>query len=170
MPAEWRLPPPDHPRSRGEYRGDRLLSGCGGGSSPLSRGIRWISYERTGRARIIPALAGNTPHLLHQVKDKRDHPRSRGEYGGRSPRNSEASGSSPLSRGIPVIDQVTGEILPDHPRSRGEYPHALCIASCMHGSSPLSRGILFIGPKLVVLAGIIPALAGNTSPSTAIQP
>ena len=50
----------DHPRSRGEYaRGLELLH-KGGGSSPLSRGIRRLPWAMSFMEGIIPALAGNT--------------------------------------------------------------------------------------------------------------
>ena len=72
--------PRDHPRSRGEYTSvTRTVSGKLG-SSPLSRGIhaRVLGVRHT--ARIIPALAGNTPVILRVWVTP--------------------SGSSPLSRGI----------------------------------------------------------------------
>ena len=55
-----RHPTMDHPRSRGEYLRRRCRVCPRGGSSPLSRGIRWRyrSYKRL--YGIIPALAGNT--------------------------------------------------------------------------------------------------------------
>ena len=91
--------------------------------------------------RIIPALAGNTPSLISAPALRGDHPRSRGEYAPVMSGIPEASGSSPLSRGIrplvPLYDEITGIIPalagntragqrmaplpPDHPRSRGEY-------------------------------------------------
>ena len=50
----------DHPRSRGEYGSFSNTTGCGRGSSPLSRGIRREVREDSEGNRIIPALAGNT--------------------------------------------------------------------------------------------------------------
>ena len=90
----------DHPRSRGEYEPVPGRGGHGGGSSPLSRGIPYPN-NRSGRTpRIIPALAGNTPHRLQHSLFRKDHPRSRGEYI-TGPRSScWLRGSSPLSRGI----------------------------------------------------------------------
>ena len=72
----------------------------------------------------------------------RDHPRSRGVYRGFERALGARSGSSPLARGLPVLDdRVLGgrRIIParagftdidagdtttlgDHPRSRGVYP------------------------------------------------
>ena len=119
---------------------------------------------QTGRAWIIPALAGNTGWSSHPRVRREDHPRSRGEYD--TPRDEfvPAFGSSPLSRGIPpqsnqtrkehrIIPALAGNTHPrtslstsgrDHPRSRGEYviPRAAQTTE----------------------SWIIPALAGNTPP------
>ena len=74
----------------------------------------------------------------------------------------QASGSSPLSRGIlsPMLVRFSGGRIipalagntrdrrggtlmsPDHPRSRGEYASVLPACMNLYGSSPLSRGIL----------------------------
>ena len=91
----------------------------------------------------------------------KDHPRSRGEYGSHVRGLVGASGSSPLSRGIPhtcpqplrrerIIPALAGNTghserliphLPDHPRSRGEYYLETSPGPRIKGSSPLSRGI-----------------------------
>ena len=152
------------------------------GSSPLSRGIPATQSRFHRVARIIPALAGNTPfeNLLHFLAG--DHPRSRGEYILTSPRATESAGSSPLSRGIlhprrsqriqqRIIPALAGNTLSpdseasfpqDHPRSRGEYILTSPRATESAGSSPLSRGIPFSVSSAPVSPGIIPALAGNT--------
>ena len=92
-------------------------------------------------------------------------------------------GSSPLSRGIPVLDvgvAACHRIIPalagntprhtpstivrrDHPRSRGEYAMALAKVDLAPGSSPLSRGIRAQDTSLDLDRRIIPALAGNTT-------
>ena len=91
-------------------------------------------------------------------------------------------GSSPLSRGIPdphpkpvffvrIIPALAGNTgrrtvrywpRGDHPRSRGEYAALTVLLPTAVGSSPLSRGIHGGCYEATVLAGIIPALAGNT--------
>ena len=91
-------------------------------------------------------------------------------------------GSSPLSRGIPLMIggiSSTSRIIPalagntsryirgtrinqDHPRSRGEYVFERTLRSTGLGSSPLSRGIRTAREDSVKGFGIIPALAGNT--------
>ena len=58
----------------------------------------------------------------------------------------------------------------DHPRSRGEYAPRGLVRNSVGGSSPLSRGILPRSQPSRVAAGIIPALAGNTSARAAARP
>ena len=110
----------DHPRSRGEYRGNLLYSLSVPGSSPLSRGIQMADPDtcnvpgssplsrgihtllRQGEHElwIIPALAGNTSRPPTGMAAPADHPRSRGEYGAWARYHTGTDGSSPLSRGI----------------------------------------------------------------------
>ena len=131
----------DHPRSRGEYSHTPANSPLTAGSSPLSRGILWKSRPSRMSTRIIPALAGNTSCTLRDVAVWKDHPRSRGEYGGLPWISALTRGSSPLSRGIlyflagsfrlrRIIPALAGNTKScisrpsprkDHPRSRGEY-------------------------------------------------
>ena len=92
--------PPDHPRSRGEYMETARSRASHDGSSPLSRGIRFIWGHCCRRCRIIPALAGNTPRTRERSRRGSDHPRSRGEYRCTVQQGLGAGGSSPLSRGI----------------------------------------------------------------------
>ena len=153
------------------------------GSSPLSRGIHdgvdIVEYFR----RIIPALAGNTPSSRVCGEKRSDHPRSRGEYRSNSKFATARVGSSPLSRGIRMVNSqeevreriipalagnttsgsVTLAALPDHPRSRGEYQIQAENRRLLHGSSPLSRGIRDERFQCHQHSGIIPALAGNTA-------
>ena len=152
------------------------------GSSPLSRGIPRPSAAPAPHTGIIPALAGNTVRRTNTLNPSTDHPRSRGEYSTTTSRRRPASGSSPLSRGIPLPYATTrggSRIIPalagntglrgpqgwgcwDHPRSRGEYVAPANPIQLVPGSSPLSRGILN-GPRGRCWGfWIIPALAGNT--------
>ena len=151
----------DHPRSRGEYQKAGQRRNARTGSSPLSRGILLHNLVVAVRFRIIPALAGNTTPRPGNSSPGRDHPRSRGEYGGFYFRTRTGLGSSPLSRGIhlrespgkhikriiPALAGNTGRRHrlrlrePDHPRSRGEYPRRRPCWGRPEGSSPLSRGI-----------------------------
>ena len=153
---------PDHPRSRGEYSCPSQHPEGRLGSSPLSRGIQRYIVADNDEARIIPALAGNTKALGFVLIHRRDHPRSRGEYVDRWNDRVKVYGSSPLSRGIPVVRPsqfLLSGIIPalagntvfvlfspiattDHPRSRGEYRASGGSIGVPPGSSPLSRGIL----------------------------
>ena len=54
--------------------------------------------------------------------------------------------------------------LPDHPRACGEHADLVALDSARAGSSPRLRGALKQCVNRVVKAGIIPALAGSTSP------
>ena len=152
------------------------------GSSPLSRGILFPRRSLTRHTGIIPALAGNTAEHRCTSVVCRDHPRSRGEYKARSNYADRATGSSPLSRGIPpygghrrfprrIIPALAGNTditanrnnrVQDHPRSRGEYHAGPGRQGPLEGSSPLSRGIQGIWTRGGCGFGIIPALAGNT--------
>ena len=151
----------DHPRSRGEYCPTANSGSWSAGSSPLSRGIRFLVRWQRFRTGIIPALAGNTIDNPADPLLQSDHPRSRGEYATWPVHRVCIRGSSPLSRGIPhsctelfanhgIIPALAGntESCPslstpetDHPRSRGEYRGTRPIAKTQEGSSPLSRGI-----------------------------
>ena len=180
----------DHPRSRGEYAGLVGDVSCESGSSPLSRGILPNIQSIHHKIGIIPALAGNTFRLRPLLVCTADHPRSRGEYGGRKDINPPGAGSSPLSRGIlgsglkvsetvgiiPALAGNTSRALQehhcrqDHPRSRGEYARGRKSQLDRQGSSPLSRGIRSHGPRRAPPSRIIPALAGNTRPRTVVKP
>ena len=174
----WR----DHPRSRGEYLQNEQGVGFEDGSSPLSRGILRHVVSHPRARRIIPALAGNTSGVSHDLLSGWDHPRSRGEYRPEPWQRGHGIGSSPLSRGIlraspprhwpsriiPALAGNTARAGParpgvsDHPRSRGEYGTPWACATQLPGSSPLSRGIRTVITPDGDLIGIIPALAGNT--------
>ena len=172
----------DHPRSRGEYAAFAFVYRLQYGSSPLSRGILMPTEELNDLWGIIPALAGNTRGVGSRIRCLTDHPRSRGEYDQALQLVDDSPGSSPLSRGIqgrpghsskelgiiPALAGNTGSSSltmgdgRDHPRSRGEYTSDSRTSKHKSGSSPLSRGIRGIGLAEILLAGIIPALAGNT--------
>ena len=151
----------DHPRSRGVYTCLLRVSGSGGGSSPLARGLLPQDLREDLPRGIIPARAGFTTSLLSAPPCCRDHPRSRGVYSQTPIRTSCKPGSSPLARGLRMVrkgGRRRGGIIParagftcaasttmtsstDHPRSRGVYG---CLTLCgisRLGSSPLARGL-----------------------------
>ena len=92
------------------------------------------------------------------------------------------TGSSPLARGTPsacLVSVIGRGLIPAHagntvelpglgfpgwahPRSRGEHSPAPDDELFEPGSSPLARGTRHGGRKLLDLAGLIPARAGNT--------
>ena len=132
----------DHPRSRGVYVFVVRTRSSDRGSSPLARGLRVDDAQRPPRQGIIPARAGFTTCLTAHKVPLRDHPRSRGVYGGDVRRLQCRVGSSPLARGL----------LPDW----------VCPDRILIGSSPLARGLpeRLHHPRMV--GGIIPARAGFT--------
>ena len=156
---------------------------CGGGSSPLARGLR--------RRRIARSAS------------RRDHPRSRGVYARDSTSRSRCRGSSPLARGLPrgfiwmsstcwdhprsrgvyylvvagsaprvgiiparagftTANQISHVRVKDHPRSRGVYTGTAGDDACLGGSSPLARGLRLDLHLRVRVVRIIPARAGFT--------
>ena len=100
------------------------------------------------------------------------------------------SGSSPRLRGTPklapqrrrsrrIIPALAGNTLTgklyctrcgDHPRACGEHRRSSSPLMSSLGSSPRLRGTRHAGHLRVVAAGIIPALAGNTSWRSSTRP
>ena len=139
---KWR----DHPRSRGVYTQNTLLSSLYTGSSPLARGLLWRPRATGSPIRIIPARAGFTRRALVRGGGRRDHPRSRGVYCVEGGAPAPAPGSSPLARGLRTVADASAAqagIIParagftrplrratararDHPRSRGVYSPPAC--------------------------------------------
>ena len=69
-----------HPRVRGEHRLHLLDVSAEGGSSPRPRGTPHLLRGRPGRARFIPASAGNTTYTPSVAPARAVHPRVRGEH------------------------------------------------------------------------------------------
>ena len=152
----------DHPRSRGEYASPRQPPPTRHGSSPLSRGIHWDRGHQGSRGGIIPALAGNTISCMTHFQSPSDHPRSRGEYEFVRRLRRDGLGSSPLSRGIRVLNESPDLAVRIIPALAGNTSCRAGGFPCRHGSSPLSRGILHASSSPRLGWWIIPALAGNT--------
>ena len=91
--------PRAHPRSRGENMPHSRRYSSHAGSSPLTRGKRDLPNVDKLRAGLIPAHAGKTSRRSSTDRDKRAHPRSRGENEESTSRASRSTGSSPLTRG-----------------------------------------------------------------------
>ena len=71
------------------------------GSSPLARGLQTLQLGLRVLDGIIPARAGFTRRSTGPRPPARDHPRSRGVYGGVNLTTIDTDGSSPLARGLP---------------------------------------------------------------------
>ena len=105
----------DHPRSRGVYGPLFGVAVLGWGSSPLARGLRIHDTSYLQRLGIIPARAGFTHEAIDLSGRPEDYPRSRGVYLASEQPADEASGSSPLARGLPDYrppSQPSGGIIP----------------------------------------------------------
>ena len=173
----------DHPRTRGVYVAAVAVPAFKLGSSPHTRGLPVGGRGRGGPTGIIPAHAGFTKTSPPALRRMRDHPRTRGVYpSGPSPA-STLSGSSPHTRGLPVVrfseDEDAG-IIPahagfttsppelsvpaaDHPRTRGVYNFNVLWSGWRDGSSPHTRGLLCGGVLVAGSPRIIPAHAGFTT-------
>ena len=96
----------DHPRTRGEYSGMIFSARLVLGSPPHTRGILLGKGGGTQTYGITPAHAGNTIFQLFDQLDKRDHPRTRGEYLRSGEGTPFKKGSPPHTRGIRRVGKV----------------------------------------------------------------
>ena len=119
-----------------------------------------MPFAPTPKSRLIPAHAGKTDLVKSYNLDNSAHPRSRGENRVAVYEVTQTGGSSPLTRGkplIPTVMQLSSGLIPAHagktagivfawgfaaahPRSRGENTSCIRVWGCIHGSSPLTRG------------------------------
>ena len=76
------------------------------GSSPLTRGKLSAGRDWTMPSRLIPAHAGKTAGARVRERDHWAHPRSRGENFARVPVGKTCAGSSPLTRGKRLGEDV----------------------------------------------------------------
>ena len=175
----------DHPRSRGVYSLSTIAPSVRNGSSPLARGLLSSSFSFSCVGGIIPARAGFTSGRQCPTIGTWDHPRSRGVYTAITAATPARWGSSPLARGLLIIDVTNwsrGRIIParagftpagafrhdevgDHPRSRGVYEGAEKAPTSGEGSSPLARGLPSNPEQKHSRPWIIPARAGFTPPT-----
>ena len=172
----------DHPRSRGVYTSSGSRAASCPGSSPLARGLPDRDGQGRQHSRIIPARAGFTEHPRTARFLGWDHPRSRGVYTPNVGASTIIPGSSPLARGLRLLDPVNRRrcrIIParagftthfswapttlrDHPRSRGVYGQRGGDVLSPAGSSPLARGLHELVRLVLCHVRIIPARAGFT--------
>ena len=139
-----------------------LNSLYGKGSSPLARGLLGSAYWLSAVLGIIPARAGSTDVLSRGECVAPDHPRSRGVY---RPLDAEAArryGSSPLARGLQVVEMVRVENRGIIPARAGSTTSELLCCNGDPGSSPLARGLLRWHFRGGLRVRIIPARAGST--------
>ena len=160
----WRSRPrtPDHPRSRGVYRAERIEDDEEFGSSPLARGLLLAEHPHREEDGIIPARAGFTRRRLRRRRRSRDHPRSRGVYTLTATGLGEQQGSSPLARGLRqmLILFCAGDGI--IPARAGFTYKELSLSDFCVGSSPLARGLLTAIVHPEERPRIIPARAGFT--------
>ena len=175
-------PTTDHPRIRGEHHGQGFDEPVEVGSSPHTRGAPDARRRRHPLRRIIPAYAGSTGSNHTSPWRRPDHPRIRGEHTYANMEQESILGSSPHTRGAPLVVMVTlrgrGIIpayagstrararialsAPDHPRIRGEHAWPTFPSSDRNGSSPHTRGALRLPMAPRPRSRIIPAYAGST--------
>ena len=153
----------DHPRSRGVYGEGAVRAVAFRGSSPLARGLLTSTAQALIGSGIIPARAGFTDPRPPSRPSAPDHPRSRGVYSSGGTPSDWDSGSSPLARGLPLLQMICVTFAWDHPRSRGVYFGSDAIRAANVGSSPLARGLRKNFLTHFGTWGIIPARAGFTS-------
>jgi len=155
-----------HPRSRGADGVSTNTFPQEAGSSPLARGGRRRWRRHWCRSGAHPRSRGADDHVLLESR--------------------VSDGSSPLARGgpgCPCVASGRGRLIPAragrtrrggrrptgrwaHPRSRGADNDALTVDAFSKGSSPLARGGHHRHRIRVRRAGLIPARAGRTSPSS----
>ena len=177
-----------YPRWRGgnQWRAD--TGSARWGLSPLARGKH---FRRDGRAFCvgpIPAGAGETPPTLPRSRIPRAYPRWRGGNPSKSAYPRDRTGLSPLARGKPTLAKCRASFPGPIPAGAGETRRRPgCSAGCtayprwrggnddldgelcaIGGLSPLARGKLGAVLARVVLAGPIPAGAGETGRSSTL--
>ena len=93
----------DHPRIRGEHIGAGHHHHSAVGSSPHTRGARLGKSRILDACGIIPAYAGSTEECVPHHSLRPDHPRIRGEHAVAAVTVPAYSGSSPHTRGAPLL-------------------------------------------------------------------
>ena len=153
------------------------------GSSPHTRGTQDAAGPARAVQRFIPAYAGNTGPGPPGYLGGPVHPRIRGEHCADGMYRDRFAGSSPHTRGTPVIPDVGPEILrfipayagntkwncaptlatAVHPRIRGEHTKTSWPTWNFGGSSPHTRGTRVSHKQGSGGTRFIPAYAGNTA-------
>ena len=171
-----------HPRSRGENTIRPRTSTPRTGSSPLTRGKPGRHAINVHGVGLIPAHAGKTSLGNSGGGLFPAHPRSRGENAFSLVKLPLKAGSSPLTRGKPIVDlsehpelrlipahagktwsrAIEAASLSAHPRSRRENMTVWGSNGVDVGSSPLTRGKHGDWEERRMRIRLIPAHAGKT--------
>ena len=93
----------DHPRIRGEHPWTSFAPSPYAGSSPHTRGALAFGDHVGVGPGIIPAYAGSTARRRYPAVPPTDHPRIRGEHYSHECELPDRHGSSPHTRGAPMI-------------------------------------------------------------------
>ena len=128
-----------HPRSRGENIKAAVSVVVEWGSSPLTRGKPRRQPLRHRAARLIPAHAGKTARWRRREPKSWAHPRSRGENIMEQTADAHGAGSSPLTRGKPMLrprGNYHAGLIPAHAGKTIVCPFSRRAA----GAHPRSRG------------------------------
>ncbi len=156
------MPPPVHPRMRGEHVVVLRAQRCRGGSSPHARGTLFQTQSISQRRGFIPACAGNT--VFRQLSHcflSGSSPHARGT-------RPQFEGDLSRSRFIPACAGNTRAVegahpgVSVHPRMRGEHVQTRLSKRLRAGSSPHARGTRFAFRGVCRRVRFIPACAGNT--------
>ena len=128
-----------HPRSRGENTPPLTPPVNRLGSSPLTRGKRVLLALHSLLDGLIPAHAGKTSRRFGKCPWRTAHPRSRGENHKLPGRTGAFLGSSPLTRGKPMVSIVLSFFEGLIPAHAGKTAHQAFIRS-HERAHPRSRG------------------------------
>ncbi len=181
MPFCCSCPLRDHPRVGGGTLGRRQQARGLPGPSPRGRGNRHRRIQQRRRVGTIPAWAGEPNDTSVAAICRGDHPRVGGGTYKRAKLFVSLRGPSPRGRGnrfgMPIHDPLSGTIPAwagepghihplsrverDHPRVGGGTGNDLLWRRCGRGPSPRGRGNHRRRGHKRVLAGTIPAWAGE---------
>ena len=156
---------PAHPHSRRENRPMTIVRPIHTDSSPLTRGKHAPESCARTTPGLIPAHAGKTCRTGRRERRASAHPRSRGENEIIEIHVSSFHGSSPLTRGKPVVcdaDCKGRRLIPAHAGKTCRRASA----ACRRRAHPRSRGENRHSPFSTLQEWwLIPAHAGKTTPA-----
>ena len=112
----------DHPRIRGEHTDIAAQLKKMGGSSPHTRGAPIPHPSFSSGFGIIPAYAGSTSHRESPLGRSGDHPRIRGEHIPGEFASVIPWGSSPHTRGAPLVADAVSRLNGIIPAYAGSTP------------------------------------------------